>query len=135
MSEELKPCPFCGGESKLIQEQDFSSCYAVSCKSCGASTLWQIKENAIFAWNRRTHSADHIAGAGKMVPLTLNELREMDGKPVWIEQNGAPSPSGYGIVDCSPKGRITVLTLSGCFYSGEYAQTWLAYRQKPEAAP
>lgn len=30
------------------------------------------------------YNQDHFREATKMVPLTLDQLREMDGKPVWI---------------------------------------------------
>ena len=54
-------------------------------------------------------------------PLTLDELREMDGEPVWlVNQNG---------------GRWVIM--SGVYLwnsrkNADYGKTWLAYRQKPE---
>ena len=54
-------------------------------------------------------------------PLTLEELRKIDGEPVWlVNQNG---------------GRWVIM--SGAYLwdsrkNADYGKTWLAYRQKPE---
>jgi Lar family restriction alleviation protein len=68
MSEELKPCPFCGEDNAVVVETDYEgnadivTAYAVSCrtKRCAAS-IWALsmglfdkKERAIKAWNTRT---------------------------------------------------------------------------------
>ena len=53
--------------------------------------------------------------------LTMEELRQMDGEPVWlVNQNG---------------GRWVIM--SGAYLwdsrkNADYGKTWLAYRQKPE---
>ena len=53
-------------------------------------------------------------------PLTLDELRQMDGEPVWlVNQNG---------------GRWVIM--SGVYLwdsrkNADYGKTWLAYRQQP----
>ena len=147
MSEELKRCPHCGKTDTL----EFTDCIeAEGCQNyecfhmepyvcvvcnvnkggCGASGGYApSEEEAVEKWNRRAQSSEPT----KPVPLTLDELRKMDGEPVWIEQNGVFYPSGYGIVDCWPDGRITVQTLKGCFYSVDYVKAWEAYRRKPEA--
>ena len=57
---KLKPCPFCGGEGKLITS-GFNDCYSlVKCKQCGAeskpfkiSKEYCSDEKAAEAWNRR----------------------------------------------------------------------------------
>ena len=76
MSEkvELKPCPFCGGQSigldscKGLEEcQNFEECgsqyHAIVCNwnsgGCGASSgYYPTVEEAIEAWNRRTRHDD-----------------------------------------------------------------------------
>ena len=65
---ELKPCPFCGGEAVLRNETEmvgFGSCddiYFVKCVICEAQGskfgVWagkNRKEKAIEAWNRRAN--------------------------------------------------------------------------------
>lgn len=67
MSDELKPCPFCGGEGKAYQHGDVG--FVVQCRRCGIwnagySPAWShvtedefhgfaTKDDAIAAWNRR----------------------------------------------------------------------------------
>ena len=56
--EELKPCPFCGGEAKLIyakvQDWYMPVCKTSGCPASnnGANTVTLAKE-AIEAWNKR----------------------------------------------------------------------------------
>ena len=73
----------------------------------------------------------------KVDPLTLDELRQMDGEPVWIVEYPEwghwelsadaedyvtdREPSFYGMKHNDPAGRYGLLKLG-----------WLAYRQKPE---
>jgi len=56
--EELKPCPFCGGEAKNIKGRDIATgrnkWHKIYCISCQNRT-WEHprKKNAIEAWNKR----------------------------------------------------------------------------------
>lgn len=51
MSEELKPCPFCGGNNLSVEGITF---YWVECIDCNASISGhETEEQAIEAWNRR----------------------------------------------------------------------------------
>lgn len=61
-------------------------------------------------------------------PLTVEELRGMNGNPVWLKRE---NPQYYDI--------LGGITKSGkvCFYTAElslenYGKTWLAYHRKPE---
>ena len=63
-------------------------------------------------------------------PLTLEELREMDGEPVWVEFPKCPEASGW----------MLVFTSRHCVYDGllgdcdfeNCGKNWLAYRRRPE---
>lgn len=54
MESKLKPCPFCGGEAKIV-----ANCYNqhyICCKKCKCA-FWADytrKEDAVNGWNRRT---------------------------------------------------------------------------------
>lgn len=52
--EELKPCPFCGGEAVLFAYEIFCE-HSVRCKSCycGTEEGYRTGKEAIEAWNRR----------------------------------------------------------------------------------
>lgn len=59
--EQLKPCPFCGGEVTIeteIQVRNFADGFFVSCRNgdCDVqpqTILMDTEEEAIEAWNRR----------------------------------------------------------------------------------
>ena len=59
MDEKLLPCPFCGGEARVIEETRDDNCfrmdgYAVRCEKCDVSTdLYVESDVAISVWNRR----------------------------------------------------------------------------------
>ena len=57
MSEQLKSCPFCGGEVILKINHGFHKeviSAFVHCKECGIATRsYALKTTAVEAWNRR----------------------------------------------------------------------------------
>lgn len=66
---------------------------------------------------------------GKNEPLTLEELRKMDGEPVWVQSPGVPEYGRWAIVEGVGE---NCLFLRDDFTCHDYGKTWLAYRQKPE---
>lgn len=62
MDNELKPCPFCGGEAIFPKSRDefgkeMESTFAL-CTGCGATTCWCTrKDKAAKLWNRRITEA------------------------------------------------------------------------------
>ena len=56
---ELKPCPFCGGKSRIIAYDPFDgyqgncTVYLACCVVCGAEIKKATEEKTIEAWNRR----------------------------------------------------------------------------------
>lgn len=64
-------------------------------------------------------------------PLTLEELREIDGEPVWVQYgqyDGEWLIVAWNIYDAISYARKAPFKLS--VYS--YGDTWIAYRRKPE---
>jgi len=53
MNDELKRCPFCGGEAKLceVNSNHWVNCVNLECD--GATICCRNKEEAIAAWNKR----------------------------------------------------------------------------------
>lgn len=56
--DELKPCPFCGGEAdvKIVTRHIKNNLIVIKCDLCGASTKTfsdKKPEKACMAWNRR----------------------------------------------------------------------------------
>ena len=65
----------------------------------------------------------------KMEPLTLDELRKMDGEPVWVQSPGVPEYGRWAIVEGVGE---NCLFLHDDFTCHDYGKTWLAYRSKKE---
>ena len=58
MTEELKPCPFCGGKAEISYFDSSCQCYDVECNDCGACLMgFEEREEAIETWNKRVKSA------------------------------------------------------------------------------
>lgn len=55
MEYELKPCPFCGGEARIISDIYVGKLeHLAACRYCKASSwTYESKEEAIEAWNNR----------------------------------------------------------------------------------
>ena len=85
MSDELKPCPFCGGMAEIVEidegENAGGSC--VCCTACLASSNVEFgfKENFISNWNRRvqTLAPDAVARLVEAA-RALGAMPEGDGK-------------------------------------------------------
>ena len=68
-------------------------------------------------------------GQERNAPLTLDELRQMDGEPVWVQSPGVPEYGRWAIVEGVGE---NCLFLHDDFTCHDYGKVWLAYRQKPE---
>ena len=77
--------------------------------------FWEALDMAISALRQQ----ECVGEANKA--LTLDELRQMDGEPVWCVSLGAELSRGNG----------WYIGVNNWFMNG-YGKTWLAYRQKPE---
>ena len=121
MSEKLEPCPFCKGEAKIVEAPHTGTKkYAVSCGTGGCMAYvgpYLNKSAAIAAWNRRPAPEANEA-------LTIDELRGMDGKPVWIDDWWEDFHGWELSADASDyiDGRDT----------SKYGGIWKAYRRPPD---
>lgn len=124
----LKPCPFCGS-THVFYERYTSECgerWRCWCAEClagidpGTAQSWGPVRDT---WNRRI--------APPNPPLTLDELREMDGEPVWVEKDGgtlgcalvySPCSIVYITISAGTKWDVEDLLDEGC----------KIYRRRPE---
>jgi len=140
MSEKLLPCPFCGGEATIQQDTRYPRygkkdtvkayepiCINPSCLIYKADSIYFLSEKeAITAWNNRTQPNE---------PLSLDELKQMDGCPVWTVTNGVEGSGRWEIVDSVNDKYIRLCNPADESYDCKidtYTKTWLAYRNKPE---
>ena len=85
--------------------------------------LYKLAESAL-------RKCEHFRETTKMVePLTLDELRTMDGDPVWVQSPGVPEYGRWAIVEGVGE---NCLFLHDDFTCHDYGKTWLAYRRKQE---
>lgn len=69
-------------------------------------------------------------------PLTLEELREKNGEPVWVCSPDNPNDGRYGIVWVSQKWEMEnwfVSTVSEPVYFAAYGKVWVAYHRRLNA--
>lgn len=132
---EINPCPCCGyeavQESMKVRKGWESDIHCNGCLLSMHTITYDTEEQAIAActaaWNRRAESGSN--------PLTLDELRQMDGEAVWTVGVGAnKSKSYYALVMLSRKSVYTVIGDEMVQVGAlcQYGKTWLAYRHKPE---
>lgn len=84
---------------------------------------------------------DHSRDLTKMVPLTLEQLQEMNGEPVWITsvKKDGKIPSRWVLYSGKSESRdredVYVFATTGGIAQGykgaAYGKTWLAYTNKP----
>lgn len=84
----------------------------------------------------RADNADHLRRATEMVPLTIDQLRGMDGQPVWCEwllpEDRAVENGKWFIVIIGDKTGLEIKRPAdyGNYFlkTEDYGKTWLAYR-------
>ena len=91
--------------------------------------LREALDMAISALREQEHFRDLTK---KVEPLTLDELRKMDGEPVWVEfQDG--SGGCWGLVHITKFIHVVFANGLYCTVGKPYfGKTWLAYRSKKE---
>ena len=96
-------------------------------RPCGME-LCDAVDMAISALRQQDHFREVTK---KNEPLTLDELRRMEGQPVYIVEN----TEYWAIVNSFDQAGVYLLSYGNpddYGYFGLYGKTWLAYRQKPE---
>ena len=65
-------------------------------------------------------------------PLTMDELRQMDGEPVWIERCGSDSQDDKEWALVFDAGGFCRTSVGNIAFFALYGIGWLAYRSKPK---
>lgn len=80
--DSLEACPFCGGTEAVYELYGNGAgerwrCWCTNCLASIDPGWAQDRHTVRDMWNRRPAQLN--------VPLTLEELREMEGEPVWVD--------------------------------------------------
>jgi len=126
MRDKLLPCPFCGGDAKLT---DVLGDYYVGCDNCLARTHIALgvrctADHAIKTWNLRVPEPEP-----EPKPLTLEEVRERDGMPVWVVWTDGKCDGLWMIVEAEYKGAGNIDANASFDGYGDY---WIAYDRPPK---
>ena len=74
MTENLKRCPFCGGEASLVDGSD-SGVFAGCSNCCSCTEFFKTKNEALKAWNSRPIE-DELHGKIEKLEAENTRLRE-----------------------------------------------------------
>ena len=109
-----------------------SRLYLVRCKHCKIVSLVEA--------GNPNEAAEKVSRCSEPEnkPLTLKQLRQMNGEPVWIYQ--LPETFGAwricnGLNERKRHGKLTI-NFGGAVYENveNYGKTWIAYARKPEGS-
>lgn len=95
----------------------------------------QSLQQYIDAYDMAIFAMRYLMEQENNAPLTLDELRKMDGEPVWIVSL-TDDYTSWGIVRAKEIGESWWLAVAGTSriieFKVDYGETWLAYRSKQE---
>ena len=97
-TQQLKPCPFCGGKPFLMgpSHTDEGDSYQVICGDCGGMTEEHEIGDVVAAWNRRVVRAitltvgtkGHVVGLGYRVAAQIVEVAPASVRVSWDTPDG-----------------------------------------------
>lgn len=114
---------------KYLTEEIRSLRMAPQINGCPMTPEWAEQISVLEACLEAVR-AYHISEATDMIPLTLEQLRKMDGRPVWCKSliNGKSEWAIIRIVEMSKTWFIALAGASQGFGDKDtYGKTWLAY--------
>lgn len=126
--EELKPCPLCGEPLIIRKSIVGGEEHFVAYCHCGFEFADDCSmEDFVKECNRRAAPENN--------PLTLEQLRQMDGEPVFVASPGAEEYGHWVIVaGVDDTDGDKTLYCNGDFTCRDYGKTWLAYARRPEGS-
>ena len=105
---------------------------SLHCLGCGYEHGCSLHGRAVI--NRAVERLEQLTAPGLNTPLTLEELREMDKEPVYVDWvKSAWCMNGEWAFVCL-KWKGCKMASGGAVFFDRYGEWWLAYRRKPEEA-
>jgi hypothetical protein len=107
-SEELKPCPFCGGDVSFHKDEECPGCHLVQCGQCRAffdfatgadpgndyDSVGALRAAIAPMWNTRAQLAAIQGGMGEVVEVVAHRLVNTLGEVITEWQDG-PAPEKF----------------------------------------
>lgn len=104
-SEELKPCPFCGGDVSFHKDEECDGCHFIQCGQCRAffdfatgadpenesESVEELRARIAPAWNRRAQDFDAMRQRAEKAEQALHEIRHAN-------MNGPVSENNAGCI-------------------------------------
>lgn len=89
-SEELKPCPFCGGDVSFHKDEECDGCHFIQCGQCRAffdfatgadpenesESVEELRARIAPAWNRRAQDFDAMRQRVELLERLLSTARD-----------------------------------------------------------
>lgn len=101
---------------------------SLHCLGCGYEHGCSLHGCAVI--RRAAERLEQLTVLEPTAPLTLEELRAMDGEPIWVKFPKCPEASGWMLVNanrhCVYNGLLGNCDFENC------GKTWRAYRRKPK---
>ena len=126
-NDECDECPY-NGEKDGCHQRNLDA----------LNYLRAYRDTRFLADKQRKYLKDRIADI-ENPPLTWDELRKMEGKPVWIEGSHGCiwDQKSWALINFTHDGDMYCLVIepkAGCFCIGEedYGTDWQAYRKERE---
>ena len=92
-------------------------------------------EFALTALRSMQEDGKDTNGPINITPLSLKQLKQMDGKPVWVvclkKEKYIDPPIGWRILEKSISGSFGVWNGENCLSQRSYSSDWLAYSYPP----
>lgn len=107
--------------------------YGVFCPgNCGVEDCADKLQNLYLAINDEIEKLKNFTYSNS--PLTLEQLREMDGEPVYLSTVGNPTDGVWVLIHVEPNGEIHTIYSNGgtANYEKHFLGNLLCYRYKPE---
>ena len=126
ISKIIKALKFCISQTDHTCYEEMEECPYSNCLIDCQDRLMKEAADALEKLN---------CAAPENKPLTLEQLREMDGEPVWVKEIDGTGCGEWTIIDIGAQTEmLKALSPDTGYKEYNYGKTWLAYAREPEGS-